>query len=86
VSARARHRAVLDRPRWRRSSVRAVVLTQRRVGIDVVNTLTKVAHLVAQMSWWPVTSVGEYVAFCGARFLAASVVEPGLGRCVEYVP
>lgn len=29
---------------------------------------------------------GDYVALCGAGLLAASLVEPGRGRCAECAP
>lgn len=41
----ARHRAVLERPRWRcRSSAQTVVPVQSGPGIEVVDVLTRLAH------------------------------------------
>lgn len=81
MSARARHRAVSQRSRWRWSSARAVVPLQRRAGIEVVDALTKLAHQVSPDELLAGRQCGDYEAFCGARFRAASMVEPGRGRC-----
>jgi len=40
----ARHRAVPNRLRWRRSSASAVVPVLWRPGIELMDALTKVAH------------------------------------------
>jgi hypothetical protein len=85
VSAAGKHRAARERSRWRRSSAQAVIPAQRRVGIDVVDAQTKVAHLVSPDELVAGHQRGDYVAFCGARFLAASLVEPGRGQCMECV-
>lgn len=70
-----------DRPRWRRSSAPAVVPAQRLPGIDVVDASTKVAHLVSPDELVTGRARGNYQGFCGARFRAASLVEPGRDRC-----
>jgi tRNA(Ile)-lysidine synthase TilS/MesJ len=44
----ARHRAVLERPRWwRRSLTQAMVPAQRVPSVEVVDALTKLAHRVS---------------------------------------
>ena len=77
----ARHRAVSRRPRWRRSPAPAVIPAQRRPGIEVVDALTKLAHLVNPDELAVGRQRGDYQARCGVRFPAASLVEPGRGRC-----
>jgi hypothetical protein len=47
----------------------------------VVDALTKLAHLVSPDELVTGHQRGDFVAFCGARFMAASLVEPGRGRC-----
>jgi hypothetical protein len=70
----------LGRSRWRRSS--APVPAQRRAGIDVVDVVTKLAHKVNPDELLAGRSRGEYLGFCGARFQAASMVDPGHGQCL----
>jgi hypothetical protein len=77
----ATHRAVSNRLRWWRPSARAVVPAQRLSGIEVVDVVTKVAHRVSADELEAGHLRGDFVAFCGARFQAASLVEPGRGRC-----
>ena len=78
-----RHRAVSGRRRWRRSSAPAVIPAQRSPGIWVVCTQTKLTHLVSTDELVTGHQRGNYVALCGARFVAASLVEPGRGWCGE---
>jgi hypothetical protein len=70
-----------DRHRWRRSSAPVVVPPQRLPGVELVDVLTKLVHQVSADELVAGHQRGEYVALCGARFLAASLVEPGRGRC-----
>ncbi|MGH3695874.1 MAG: hypothetical protein ACRDRX_18105 [Pseudonocardiaceae bacterium] len=77
----ARHRAVAHRPRWRHPPTPAAIPAQRRAGIEVVDALTKLAHLVSADELAAGWVRGDYHARCGARFQAASLVEPGRGRC-----
>jgi hypothetical protein len=58
-----------------------VSLAQRIPGIDVVDALTKLAHRVSPDELVAGHRRDEYQGFCGARFLAASMAEPGQGRC-----
>jgi hypothetical protein len=46
-----------------------------------VDALTKLAHLVSPDELVTGHQRGKFVALCGVRFLAASLVEPGRGRC-----
>ena len=77
----ATHRAVSDRPRWWRPAARTVVPVHRLRGIEVVDVVTKVTHRVSADELVAGHQRGDFVAFCGARFQAASLVEPGRGRC-----
>jgi hypothetical protein len=79
----ARHRAVSERRRWRRSSARSEIPTPRLPGIDLVDALTKLTHRVSPDELVAGHQRGDYVAWCGARFPAACLVEPGRGRCGE---
>lgn len=85
-SAVGRHRVVPNRRRWRRSSASAVVPVQCQPGIELVDALTKVTHQVSAEELLAGRQRGNYEARCGVRFLAASMVEPGHGRCPGCVP
>jgi hypothetical protein len=58
-----------------------VVSVQRRADIELVDVATKLAHKVTPDEMAAGHQRGDYVAFCGARFVAASLVEPGRGPC-----
>jgi hypothetical protein len=77
----ARHRAVSDCPRWRRSPAPAVVRAQRLLSIELVDALTGMAHQVSPDELLAGRARGDYLGFCGARFPAASMVDPGRGLC-----
>jgi hypothetical protein len=62
-------------------SALSVVPAQRRVGIELVDMETKLAHLVSRDELVAGHQRGDYVGFCGTRFVAASLVEPGHGPC-----
>lgn len=79
----SRHRAVSDRSRWRWSSAQAVVPAQRQPGIELVDARTRVEHRVSSDELLDGRARGNYQALCGARLLAASLTEPGRGRCRE---
>ena len=78
-----RHRAMSGRRRWRRSSAPAVIPAQRLQRIELVCAQTKLTHLVSRDELVTGHQRGDYVALCGARFVAASLVEPGRGWCGE---
>jgi hypothetical protein len=80
-AAMARHRAASHRSRWRRSSAPPVVTVQRLPGIEVVDAQTGMAHQVSAEELRAGRARWEYEALCGVRFLAASMLEPGRGRC-----
>jgi hypothetical protein len=77
----ARHRAVSDCPRWRRSPAPAVVRAQRLLSIELVDALTGMVHRVSPDELLVGRARGAYQSLCGARFLAASMVDPGRGPC-----
>jgi hypothetical protein len=77
----ARHRAVSERPRWRWSPNRPVIAAQRRAGIELVDARSGLAHQVSAEQLRAGQSSGDYQALCGARLLAASLTDPGRGRC-----
>jgi len=77
----ARHRAVSERPRCRWSADRPVIPAQRRAGIELVDARSGLAHQVSAEQLRVGRARGDYQAFCGARLLAASLTDPGCGRC-----
>jgi hypothetical protein len=79
VSVGGRHRADPGRSRRRRSSVSSVV--PRSPGIDLVDVVTKLAHKVSPEELLAGRVRGDYQGFCGERFRAASMVDPGRGQC-----
>ena len=85
-SAMARHRVVPHRQRWRWSSAPAAVPVPWQPGIELVDALTTVVHQVSAEELVSGRQRGNYQARCGVRFLAASMVEPGRGRCLGCMP
>lgn len=69
------------RARLRR--LRGPVPAPRRSGIELVDARTRVVHRVSPDGLLDGRARGDYEAFCGARFLAASLTDPGGGRCRE---
>jgi hypothetical protein len=55
----------------------------RRPGIELVDARTRVVHRVGPDGLLDGRVRGDYEAFCGARFLAASLTDPGGVRCWE---
>jgi hypothetical protein len=55
----------------------------RRPGIELVDARTRLVHRVSPDALLDGRAHGDYEAFCGARFLAASLTDPGRGRCRE---
>jgi hypothetical protein len=53
----------------------------RRAGIELVDARTRVAHQVSPEELRVGRARGDYQAHCGARFLAASLTDPGCGQC-----
>ncbi len=50
-------------------------------GLELVDARTGVAHQVSPDELLAGRARGNYQAFCGLRFLVASMVDPGRGRC-----
>jgi hypothetical protein len=59
------------------------VLAPRRPGIELVDARTRMVHRVSPDGLLDGRAHGDYEAFCGARFLAASLTDPWDGRCPE---
>jgi glucokinase len=83
VSAVGRHRALSDRARWRPLSTQVVIPVPRRSGIEVVDAQTQIRHRVSVEALLAGRLAGIYETLCGARVLAASLTDPGRGRCTE---
>jgi hypothetical protein len=58
-----------------------VVPPRRIQGIDLVDVVTKLAHKVTPDELLAGRVRGDYLGFCGARFQAASMVDPGRRWC-----
>ncbi|MGH3973051.1 MAG: hypothetical protein ACRDS9_06975 [Pseudonocardiaceae bacterium] len=69
--------------RLHRSPPEVAVPGPRRAGIEVVDVRSWVADRVNPDELLDGRQRGNYLAFCGVRFLAASMVDRGRGRCVE---
>jgi hypothetical protein len=54
-----------------------MIPVQRRHGIEVVDVVTKRAHRMSQDELPAGRQREDYLASCGARYVAANVVEPG---------
>jgi hypothetical protein len=52
-----------------------------RADIELVDARTRLAHQVNPDELQAGRVRGDYQAHCGARLLAASLTEPGRGRC-----
>ncbi|MGH3694924.1 MAG: hypothetical protein ACRDRX_13215 [Pseudonocardiaceae bacterium] len=67
----------------KRRDARARIPAPRQPGIELVDARTRVAHRVSPDALLAGRARGAYRAFCGARLLAASLTEPGRGRCAK---
>ena len=76
---RTRHRAV------HQSSAHARISEPRQPGTELVDALSRVAHQVSPEELLAGRQSGSYRAFCGAKFLVASMVDPGHGPCPRCV-
>jgi hypothetical protein len=56
---------------------------QRRPGIELVDAQTRITHRIASDELWAGRLAGQYQALCGARLIAASLVDPGRRQCRE---
>jgi hypothetical protein len=56
---------------------------QCRAAIDLVDSRTQIMHRVTGDELLAGRRTGDYQALCGMRVLAASLTDPGRGRCVE---
>jgi hypothetical protein len=52
-----------------------------RAGIELVDARTRLAHQVNPDELQAGRARGDYQARCGARFLVASLTDPGCGQC-----
>lgn len=84
----ANHRASEpDRAWWRTVGARLhpppneLVPGPRLPGIELVDARTRVAHQVSPEELLAGRARGDYEALCGVRLLAASLTDPGRGRC-----
>ena len=69
--------------RLHRSPPEVAVPGPRRAGIELVDARSRVAHRVNPDELLAGRQHGNYLALCSIRFLAASMVDPGRGRCAE---
>lgn len=59
---------------------------QRRVGVELVDADTRLAHRVDTEALVGALGGGRATTFCGASIRAASLIDPGRGRCRECAP
>ena len=76
-----RRPSILARVLRPRRPATVVIPAPRRPGIERVDALTKLAHQVSPDELLAGRQRGDYQSFCGLRFMAASMVEPGCGHC-----
>ena len=79
----SKHRAgvVARALRLRSPKVKAVVPAPCRPGIELVDAQGGVKHRMTPDELLTGRARGNYEAFCGQRLLAASLTDPGRGRC-----
>ncbi|MGH3697818.1 MAG: hypothetical protein ACRDRX_28205 [Pseudonocardiaceae bacterium] len=65
----------------KRRDARARIPAPRKPGIEMVDARTRVAHRVSPDALLAGRARGDYRALCGARLVAASLTDPGRGRC-----
>jgi hypothetical protein len=56
---------------------------RRRAGIELVDAQTRITHRIASEELLVGRLAGQYRALCGARLIAASLVDPGRRECLE---
>jgi len=72
------------RHRRRAGAVPAYVPQQRDLRpVEVTDVRTHLLHVVSQESLAAHRQVGWFLATCGVEVLAASLTDPGRGRCRE---
>jgi len=69
--------------RHSRKGRHTTIPVQRRIGIEVVDAGTRIAHRVASDELLAGRLAGNYEALCGARLLSASLTDSGRGRCPD---
>jgi hypothetical protein len=74
-----RRPGLLARLRSRRATTPAA--RTRRVGIELVDGRTRVAHRVTTDELLAASSAGSCIALCGMRVFVASLTDPGRRRC-----
>jgi hypothetical protein len=76
-----RRPGVLARVLRLRRPPKAAIPPPRRVGIELVDARTRMTHQVSPDELRAGRARGDYQALCGGRLLAASLTDPGCGRC-----
>jgi len=84
AAAKRKGKAMVGRHRRQVRAVQARIQEQRP-GIEVVDSLTQVTHRVTGDALLAGRLAGQYKALCGVRLLAASLTDPGRGRCMACV-
>ena len=79
----SRHRrpGLLAKALCLRQPPKTAIPTRPRVGIELVDARTRVAHRVSPEELREGRTRGDYRARCGIRLLAASLTDPGCGQC-----
>lgn len=74
-----RRAGLLARLRLRRTAQSAA--RPQRIGIELVDGRTQVAHRVSTDELMVAASSGTCIALCGMRVFVASLTDPGRSRC-----
>jgi hypothetical protein len=67
----------------RRGAHAQTIPAQHRIGIEVVDAGTHIAHRVASDELLAGRLAGNYRALCGIRLISASLTDPGCSQCAE---
>lgn len=78
-----RRPGILIRALRLRRPPKGAIPVPRRVGVELVDARTRVAHQVSPEELRAGRARGDYQTRCGARLLAASLTDPGRGQCPE---
>lgn len=78
-----RRPGVLARALRLRRPQNGAIPAPRRPGVELVDARSRVVHRVNRDELRAGRARGDYQARCGARFLAASLTDPGHRQCPE---
>jgi hypothetical protein len=84
VRVSAKGKVMAGRHSKSRGAVHVRIPEQRRLhSVGIIDGHTRVEHLVSEEVFAAYCHAGRFIAKCGTEVLAASMAEPGWGRCAE---